>query len=84
MPKRIVYPELEAGLAGKGIRKTEVCKLLNIMPRTLTNKLSGVSHFTVEEAICIQEQWFKGVPIEKLFRKKRGDENDRDNQTDGM
>lgn len=69
MPKKIIYPELEAGLARKGIRKTEVCRLLNIMPRTLSNKFSGVSHFTVEEAIRIQEQWFNDIPIEKLFKK---------------
>lgn len=77
MPKKIIYPELEAGLAGKGIRKAEVCRLLNIVPRTLTNKFSGVSHFTVEEAIRIKEQWFDGIPIEKLFRKNRGEDNDR-------
>lgn len=84
MPKKIIYPELEAGLAGKGIRKTEVCRLLDIVPRTLSNKFAGVSHFTVEEAIRIKEQWFEGIPIEKLFQKNRGEENDRDNQTDGM
>lgn len=70
MTKRIVYPELEAGLAGKGIRKTEVCGLLHIMPRTLSNKLAGKSHFTVEEAIAIREQWFRDIPIETLFRKQ--------------
>lgn len=70
MPKKIIFPELEAGLARKGIRKAEVCRLLNIMPRTLSNKFSGVSHFTVEEAIRIQKQWFDGIPIEKLFQKK--------------
>jgi hypothetical protein len=69
VPKKIIYPELEAGLAGKGILKTEVCRLLKIMPRTLSNKFSGVSHFTVEEAIRIQEQWFNDIPIEKLFKK---------------
>lgn len=77
MPKKIIYPELEAGLAGKGIWKTEVCRLLNIVPRTLTNKFSGVSHFTVEEAIRIKEQWFNDIPIEKLFQKNRGEDNDR-------
>ena len=69
MPKKVIYPELEAELARKGIRKTEVCKLLNIMPRTLSNKLNGVSHFTIEEAIQIQAQWFSDIPIERLFQQ---------------
>ncbi|MBR2086375.1 MAG: hypothetical protein IJ906_04450 [Oscillospiraceae bacterium] len=42
-----------------------------------------MSHFTVEEAIRIKEQWFNDIPIEKLFQKNRGEDNDRDNQTDG-
>ncbi len=69
MPKEVIFPELEAGLAGKGIMKKEVCQLLNIMPRTLSNKLSGVSHFTVEEAILIQKQWFSDMTVNELFKK---------------
>ena len=70
MPKNVIFPELVSGLAGKGIRKMEVCGLLHIMPRTLSNKLAGKSHFTVEEAIAIREQWFRDMPIETLFRKQ--------------
>lgn len=70
MPKRVVFPELEAGLARKGIRKTEVSNLLHIMTRTLSNKLNGVSHFTVEEAIKIHKKWFNDIPIEELFREE--------------
>lgn len=69
MPKKVIFPELEAGLAGKGIMKKEVCQLLNIMPRTLSNKLAGVSCFTVEEAIQIQEQWFNDMTVNELFKK---------------
>ena len=70
--KKVIYPELEAQLAKKGYYKMKLAEMLGIMPRTLTNKLSGVSHFTVEEAIQIQEQWFSDIPINELFRK--GDE----------
>ncbi|MBR1530014.1 MAG: hypothetical protein IJ642_12050 [Oscillospiraceae bacterium] len=70
MPKKVIFPELEAGLAGKGIMKKEVCQLLDIMPRTLSNKLTGVSHFTVEEAVQIQEQFFKDMTVNELFKKE--------------
>ena len=73
MPKKVIFPELEANLAGKGIMKKEVCQLLNIMPRTLFNKLTGVSHFTVEEAIQIQEQFFKDMTVNELFKKESED-----------
>ena len=69
MPKKVIYPELEAQLAKRGYYKMELAKMLGIMPRTLTNKLSGISHFTVEEAILIQEKWFSDIPIDELFRK---------------
>ena len=65
-------PELEAQLAKKGYYKMKLAEMLGIMPRTLTNKLSGVSHFTVEEAILIQEQWFSNMTINELFRKGDG------------
>ena len=70
MPKKVIFPELEAGLAGKGIMKKEVFQLLDIMPRTLSNKLTGVSHFTVEEAVQIQEQFFKDMTVNELFKKE--------------
>lgn len=28
------------------------------------------------EAIRIKEQWFNDIPIEKLFQKNRGEDND--------
>ncbi|MDE6708360.1 MAG: hypothetical protein K2K06_10045 [Oscillospiraceae bacterium] len=68
--KKIVYPELEAQLAKKGCYKMELAKMLGIMPRTLSNKMSGVSHFTIEEAMKIRDEWFSDIPIEKLFRKR--------------
>ncbi len=70
MPKKVIYPELIAGFARKGIRKKDVSDLLNIMPRTLLNKLTGVSHFTVEESILIQQTWFSDMTINELFKKE--------------
>lgn len=69
MPKKVIYPELEAQLAKRGCYKMELAKLLGIMPRTLRNKLSGISHFTVEEAVWIQENWFSDKTVNELFRK---------------
>lgn len=65
---KIIYPELEAQLAKKGCYKMKLAKMLDITPRTLSNKMTGVSHFTVEEAIQIQEQWFSDIPINELFK----------------
>ena len=54
MLKKAIYSELEPDLAREEIQKIEVCTLLNIMPRTLSNKLTGVSRF--------HEKWFKDIP----------------------
>ncbi|MBR1529908.1 MAG: XRE family transcriptional regulator [Oscillospiraceae bacterium] len=69
--KRIVYPNLEAEIAGHGIRKYKIAENLEITPRTLSKKLSGEVRFTVEEAIQIQEQWFSNLPINELFRRAK-------------
>ena len=74
MQKKVIYPELEAQLAKKGCYKMKLAELLGIMPRTLSNKLSGVSHFTVEEAIQIQEQWFSDMTVNELFQKKESED----------
>ena len=84
MHKKIVYPELEAGLLKREIRKKEVSEFLGIVPETLSKKLSGKNSFTLDEAFAIHSKWFNDISIEKLFQKNRGEDNDRDNQTDGM
>ena len=69
--KKIVYPELEAQLAKKGCYKMQLAKMLGITPRALSNKLTGVSRFAIEEAIQIQEQWFNDISVNELFKKNK-------------
>jgi hypothetical protein len=70
LSKKVAYPELEAALARKGIRKKEVSDLLGIVQRTLSKKLSGENYFTLDEAFAIQKEWFADILIETLFRKE--------------
>jgi len=74
--KKIVYPELEAQLAKKGCYKMKLAEMLGIFPRTLSKKLKGDSHFTVEEAITIQEQWFSEISVNELFKRNEVEEDD--------
>lgn len=63
------YPVLESEIAKNGVMKKDIAKRLGIIPRTLSNKLSGKCDFTLSEAVLIHEI-FPDIPIEVLFRKR--------------
>lgn len=61
------YPNLAAEIAKRGIKKWAIAKRIGISPRALSNKLSGASPFTLEEAFAICRAFFPDVTIETLF-----------------
>ncbi len=70
-PKQnIVYPELEAEIARQGIRKQDIATFLDITPRTLSGKLSGIHEFTLTEALHIHAEWFAQISFTELFKRK--------------
>ncbi|MBR4458311.1 MAG: XRE family transcriptional regulator [Clostridia bacterium] len=58
---------LKKELERKGISYKAVCELLHITDRTLYNKISGQTAFTVDEAITIVRNLLPEYNLEYLF-----------------
>ena len=57
-------------MAKKKITIEQIAKLLNIHRNSVANKLNGITDFTIEEAIQIQETFFPDWNLKELFRKE--------------
>ena len=64
----MVFSNLSAELARHSIKNSDFAKLLGITPRTLTNKLNGVTEFTLSE-IKKAAKVFPNVSIDYLFEE---------------
>lgn len=63
----VIYPNLIAEIARRGIKKNAIAKHLGICAKSLNNKLCGKSSFTWYEVCEISHQFFPDVPQEFLF-----------------
>lgn len=63
------YPNLEAEIARRGIKKKDMADKLNLTPETFGNKLRGKTDFWIKEARCIQSM-LPGTTFEQLFEHK--------------
>ena len=63
------YPILSNEITKRGIRKTTIAKSIRISYHAFYNKMTGISSFTVEEAIDIQERFFPDMDLRTLFRR---------------
>lgn len=54
-------------LKQKGVRQEDVAHLLGCTDRTIRNKLSGRTEFTVREALMIRDDIFPDFSIRELF-----------------
>lgn len=54
-------------LKQKGVRQEDVAHLLGCTERTIRNKLSGRTEFTVREALLIRDEIFPDRSIGELF-----------------
>lgn len=50
-----------------GVGVSDLQRILNCTDRTVRNKLSGVTEFSVNEAFAIRDSLFPGLRIEYLF-----------------
>ena len=60
---------LQAEMKRHGIRNAQIQRVLGCSEKTARNKMSGVTQFTVEEAITIRDAFFPGMRIGYLFAK---------------
>lgn len=58
---------LKAEMARYGITNNDIQKVLNCSERTVKNKLSGETEFTLPEAFKVRDSYFQGLRIEYLF-----------------
>lgn len=50
-----------------GIRNKDLSQVLALTDRTISNKLSGETEFTIKEALAIRDAFFPGLKISYLF-----------------
>ncbi|WP_420038583.1 helix-turn-helix domain-containing protein [Parageobacillus thermoglucosidasius] len=63
----MVYKNLAAEMARKGITKKDLARSLNLRYPTVVDKTNGKSRFYLDEAIKIKETFFPDLDLEYLF-----------------
>ncbi len=58
---------LKSEMIKYGVTNVDIKNLLGCSDRTVTNKLSGETDFTIPEAIKIRNTFFPGLKLEYLF-----------------
>lgn len=66
----VVYRELEAKIAYKGISKKMLADNIGMNYNTLLAKMNGKSKFTLDEAVKVKAYLKEDSSIEELFREK--------------
>lgn len=60
---------LSAEMVRYGVSNTDIQALLSCSDKTVRNKLSGATEFSVDEATKIRDKFFPSLRIEYLFAK---------------
>lgn len=58
-------------MARNKIRNSDIGAIINVSPKTVTNKITGVTAFTIDEAIKIRNTFFKGMDYDYLFATEK-------------
>lgn len=67
---------LSAEMARMGVTNADIQKILNCSAKTVTNKLSNVTAFTIPEAFAIRNTFFPGFRLEYLFAQEPGPQSE--------
>lgn len=62
-----MYPNLEAELKRKSIRRTDIAEFLGCSISKITDKMTGDSDFSFSDAKKIKKWLGVDMPLEKLF-----------------
>lgn len=65
----VVYPNLTAEVAKRGIKKSAIASALGISGRSLYNKMTGSVPFTWPETCTIQHRFFPDMDKDELFAR---------------
>lgn len=64
-----VYPEKEAKIATRGIKKKTMASRLGISERCLYNKMKGKTPFTWKEVEVLQKDFFPDMTKEEIMHR---------------
>ena len=62
------FPNLESEIKKRRIKKVDIAKALDISSQSIQNKLKGVTPFTWDEVVKMQEEFFPDVSKEYLMQ----------------
>ena len=62
-----MYPNLEAELKRKNVKRTDIAKLLGYSVGTISEKMTGASGFSFADAKKIKAFLAVDLPLEELF-----------------
>lgn len=65
----MAYLTLKGEMAKNDITAESIAKCLGIHRNSVTNKLKGVTSFSIEEALLVRNVYFPDQDIEVLFKK---------------
>lgn len=65
----IAYPVLAGEIAKRGIKKVSIASGAGMTDRCLRNKLTGLTPFSLPEALAIKNRFFPDMDFEYLFSK---------------
>lgn len=65
-----MFPNLKAEIARKGYKEKDMAKKIGVSPRTLSNKITGRSDFTLSEMLAIKQNFFPDLSLEYLFQRR--------------
>lgn len=65
----VCYPTLISEMSKRGIKKKELAEATGLCYRTVANRLSGKSDFTLPDAQAIRNRFFPGMDYDVLFAR---------------
>ena len=65
----VLYPNLAAEIAKRGVKKKVIASTLGISGRALYSKMRGIAPFTWEEVCILQNEFFPDKEKDVLFEK---------------
>ena len=65
----VIFPNLVAEIAKRGIKKTSIAERIGVSNRTLYSKLGGETSFSWEEVCMIKDCFFPDMDQETLFKR---------------
>lgn len=66
-----MYPNLEAEMARKEVKKRDLAKCLGVRYATIIEKTKGKRPFLLDEALKIKRTFFPQCDLEYLFEKSQ-------------